>query len=90
VPTAAIRADAFPVVIPPVPGFAYSGPTPERGWNQYRMASAWAELMRQLGYPRYGAHGNDGGAMISPEVGRCDPEHVIGVPVTQFSSFLLR
>jgi pimeloyl-ACP methyl ester carboxylesterase len=80
-------ADAFHLVIPSIPGFAFSGPTHEKGWHQYRMARAWAELMRRLGYDRYGAHGNDGGSMISPEVGRSDPDHVIGVHVTQIFSF---
>jgi pimeloyl-ACP methyl ester carboxylesterase len=80
-------ADAFHVVVPDLPGFAFSGPTTEKGWNQYRTAAAWVELMRRLGYERYGAHGNDGGSMISPEVGRLDPEHVIGVHVTQLFSF---
>ncbi|MFI7153521.1 epoxide hydrolase family protein [Nonomuraea sp. NPDC050022] len=80
-------ADAFHLVIPSVPGFGFSGPTTERGWNRYRIAKAWAELMRRLGYERYGAHGNDGGSLISPEVGRNDPEHVIGVHVTQVFSF---
>jgi len=80
-------ADAFHLVIPSVPGFGFSGPTNERGWNRYRVAKAWAELMRRLGYERYGAHGNDSGSLISPEVGRVDPEHVIGVHVTQVFSF---
>jgi catechol 2,3-dioxygenase-like lactoylglutathione lyase family enzyme len=43
--------------------------------------------MSRLGYERYGAMGNDGGSMISPEVGRLDPEHCIGVHVTQLFSF---
>jgi epoxide hydrolase len=34
--------------------------------------------MRRLGYDRYGAVGNDGGSMISPLVGRIDPDHVVG------------
>ncbi|TYB57571.1 epoxide hydrolase [Nonomuraea sp. PA05] len=80
-------ADAFHLVIPSIPGFGFSGPTGERGWNRYRIARAWAELMRRLGYERYGAHGNDCGSEISPEVGRCDPGHVIGVHVTQIFSF---
>jgi pimeloyl-ACP methyl ester carboxylesterase len=80
-------ATAFHVVIPSIPGFGFSGPTKERGWNRYRIARAWAELMRRLGYERYGLHGNDGGSLISPEVGRADPEHVIGVHETQVFSF---
>jgi pimeloyl-ACP methyl ester carboxylesterase len=77
----------FDLVIPSIPGFGFSGPTTERGWDIYRVARAWVELMRRLGYPRYGAVGNDGGSMISPEVGRLDPEHVVGVHVTQIFSF---
>ncbi|MEV4097031.1 epoxide hydrolase family protein [Streptosporangium saharense] len=80
-------ADAFHLVIPSIPGFGFSGPTTERGWNRYRVARAWAELMHRLGYDRYGVHGNDAGSLISPEVGRHDPEHVIGVHVTQVFSF---
>jgi hypothetical protein len=80
-------ADAFHVVIPSIPGFGFSGPTHEAGWNRYRIARAWAELMRRLGYDRYGAHGNDGGALVSPELGRIAPEHVSGVHVTQIFSF---
>jgi hypothetical protein len=80
-------ADAFHLVIPSVPGVAFSGPTHEPGWNTVRVARAWITLMRRLGYERYGAHGNDGGSQISPEVGRHDPEHVVGVHVTQLFSF---
>ncbi|MFG3703525.1 epoxide hydrolase family protein [Micromonospora sp. NPDC047670] len=80
-------ADAFHLVIPSIPGFGFSGPTRERGWNRFRVARAWAELMRRLGYDRYGAAGNDGGSLISPEVGRVDPERVIGVHVTQVFAF---
>ena len=69
------------------PGYGFSGPTREPGWNIYRIAAAWVELMRRLGYERYGAVGNDAGSMISPEVGRLDPEHVVGVHVTQIFSF---
>jgi epoxide hydrolase len=80
-------ADAFHLIIPSVPGFAFSGPTREKGWNRYRVARAWVELMHRLGYEHYGAAGNDVGSLVSPEVGRFDPEHVIGVHVTQIFSF---
>ncbi|MFI6760571.1 epoxide hydrolase family protein [Micromonospora sp. NPDC050417] len=80
-------SQAFHLVIPSLPGFGFSGPTREKGWNRYRTARAWAELMRRLGYDRYGAVGNDGGSFVSPELGRIDPEHVVGVHVTQIFSF---
>ena len=43
--------------------------------------------MRRLGYERYGAHGNDGGSQVSPEMGRLAPQQVRGVHVTQLFSF---
>jgi epoxide hydrolase len=80
-------ADAFDLVVPSLPGYGFSGPTRETGWNNQRIAATWAQLMKRLGYTRYGAVGNDAGSMISPEVGRLDPEHVVGVHVTQIFSF---
>jgi len=80
-------AQAFHVVIPSIPGFGFSGPTHERGWNAARTAKAWAELMSRLGYDRYAVHGNDAGAIISPILGELDREHVIGVHVNQIFSF---
>jgi pimeloyl-ACP methyl ester carboxylesterase len=72
-------ADAFHLVIPSLPGFGFSGPTTEPGWDAGRTARAWAELMRRLGYERYGAQGGDLGALVSPELGHVDPEHVVGI-----------
>jgi pimeloyl-ACP methyl ester carboxylesterase len=74
-------ADAFHVVIPAIPGYGFSGPTQEAGWDSARVARAWAELMRWLGYERYGAQGGDWGAFVAPELGRAAPEHVVGVHV---------
>ncbi|GAA1674925.1 hypothetical protein GCM10009830_21810 [Glycomyces endophyticus] len=82
-----LTAADFHLVIPSIPGFGFSGPTTEPGWDNQRVARAWAELMARLGYTRYGAAGNDAGSMISPEVGRTDPDHVAGVHVTQVFSF---
>jgi epoxide hydrolase len=74
-------ADAFQLVIPSIPGYGLSGPTREAGWTTGRVARAWAELMARLGYGRYGAQGGDWGAFVTPELGRVDPDHVIGVHV---------
>jgi pimeloyl-ACP methyl ester carboxylesterase len=79
-------ADAFHVVAPSVPGFAFSGPTRETGWGITRTAKAWAELMHRLGYDRYGTQGGDWGSVVSPEVGRVDPDHVIGVHVNALAT----
>jgi pimeloyl-ACP methyl ester carboxylesterase len=80
-------ADAFHVVLPSLPGYGFSGPALAPGWGTRRIAAAWATLMAQLGYDRYGAIGNDAGSMISPELGRLEPERVAGVHVTQLFSF---
>jgi epoxide hydrolase len=72
-------ADAFHLVIPSLPGHGFSGPTGEVGWTTNRVARAWAQLMARLEYRRYGAQGGDWGAFVSPELGRIDPDHVVGV-----------
>jgi epoxide hydrolase len=79
--------NAFHLVVPSLPGYGFSGPTRETGWTNQRIARAWAALMAQLGYTRYGAVGNDAGSMINPELGRVDADHVIGLHVTQIFSF---
>lgn len=74
-------ANAFHLVIPSLPGFGLSGPLVGTGWNSKRMAAAFAALMARLGYSRYGAQGGDFGAFVAPDLGRVDPDHVIGVHV---------
>ncbi|RJL24233.1 epoxide hydrolase family protein [Bailinhaonella thermotolerans] len=76
---------AFHVVAPSLPGFGFSRfpePADERPWSIERVARAWAELMSRLGYDRYGAHGNDAGAVVTPRLAAIAPEHVIGAHIT--------
>src|SRR5574342_932735 len=80
-------ADACHVVIPSIPGYAFSGPTHQTGWDTVRVGRAWAELMRRLGYDRYVAQGGDWGMPISLQVGLADPGHVIGVHLNMFVTF---
>jgi epoxide hydrolase len=80
-------ADAFHVVAPSLPGFGFSSPLASPGWDTGRIARAWADLMHRLGYHRYGAQGGDTGAVVSPELGRTDPDHVIGVHVNNLGTF---
>jgi pimeloyl-ACP methyl ester carboxylesterase len=72
-------ADAFHLVVPSIPGYGFSGPTRDRGWNPNRIARAWDELMQRLGYRTYGAQGGDWGSSISRELGVIVPEHLFGV-----------
>jgi len=68
----------FHVVAPSIPGYAFSGPTHESGWDVKRIAAAFAELMSRLGYTRYGTQGGDWGSSITRQLGLIDPEHVVG------------
>ena len=72
---------AFHVVAPSLPGYAFSTPLSATGWTMARTARAWVELMRRLGYQRYGVHGGDIGGGVSGLVASLDGAHVIGVHV---------
>lgn len=74
-------ANAFDLVIPSLPGFGFSGPTKEAGWNNGRIAKAFDTLMSELDYEHYAIQGGDAGAIIGPEMGRLFPEHVLGIHV---------
>jgi microsomal epoxide hydrolase len=80
-------ADAFHVVIPSIPGYGFSGPTADTGWDVPRVARAWAELMRRLGYQRYVAQGGDWGKVISLQLALADPAHVAGVHLNMLVTF---
>ena len=80
-------ANAFHLVIPSIPGSGFSGPTGEAGWDTNRVTRAFAELMNRLGYDRYGAQGGDTGAVISPGLGRLNPDTVVGVHANGLSAF---
>src|SRR5918995_589271 len=83
-------ADAFHVVAPSLPGYGFSVPVQQTGWDMPRTTRAWAELMRRLGYERYGAHGGDIGAGITGMLASIEPEHVVGARVNSNStSFIL-
>ena len=58
-------SDAFDVVIPSIPGYGFSGKPTTTGWDQARIARAWVELMKRLGYTRFVAQGGDWGAIIN-------------------------
>jgi pimeloyl-ACP methyl ester carboxylesterase len=72
---------AFHVIAPSLPGYAFSTPLSAPGWTMGRTAAAWVELMRGLGYDRYGVHGGDVGAGVSGLVAARDGAHVIGMHV---------
>jgi pimeloyl-ACP methyl ester carboxylesterase len=71
--------DAFHLVLPSLPGYGFSAEPAELGWNAGRVAQAWAELMRRLGYTRYVAQGGDVGAAVTDAMGRQAPEGLLGI-----------
>jgi pimeloyl-ACP methyl ester carboxylesterase len=73
--------DAFHLVLPSMPGYGFSSEPTELGWNVGRVAQAWAELMRRLGYTRYVAQGGDVGAAVTDAIGRQAPEGLLGIHV---------
>ena len=73
--------DAFDLVLPSMPGYGFSGKPTGTGWNPDRIARAWAELMRRLGYTRYVAQGGDWGAPISSAMARQAPAGLLGIHV---------
>src|SRR3712207_3215971 len=71
--------DAFDVVIPSMPGYGFSGKPTSTGWGPERMARAWAELMRRLGYTRYVAQGGDWGAFVVDQMGLQAPAGLLAI-----------
>lgn len=78
---------AFDLVIPSVPGYGFSTPLSAPGWDSPRIARAWDELMRRLGYQRYGAQGGDLGSIIGQELGVLAPKGLVGVHLQQIFAF---
>ncbi|MFJ7230103.1 epoxide hydrolase family protein [Streptomyces tendae] len=75
-------APAFHVVVPSLPGFGHSDRPATTGWGTERIAAAWVELMRRLGYGRFLAHGGDWGGNITTVLGGRFPAHVLGIHTT--------
>ena len=73
--------DAFDLVLPSMPGYGFSGKPTGTGWNPDRIARAWAELMKRLGYIRYVAQGGDWGSPISSAMARQAPAGLLGIHI---------
>ncbi|SEP08013.1 epoxide hydrolase family protein [Actinacidiphila rubida] len=72
-------SDAFDVVIPSMPGYGFSGKPTAKGWGPERIARAWGELMKRLGYTKYVAQGGDWGAVVTDAMGVQEPEGLVGI-----------
>jgi pimeloyl-ACP methyl ester carboxylesterase len=71
--------DAFSLVIPSMPGYGFSQKPTEAGWNPERIADAYIELMKRLGYTRYGAQGGDWGSIVVDLMAVKAPAGLIGI-----------
>jgi pimeloyl-ACP methyl ester carboxylesterase len=78
---------AFHVVVPSLPGYGFSGPTNEPGWDSARMARAFVALMNRLGYERWGVAGGDSGGLVGRELGILAPDGLVGVHLLQIFAF---
>jgi pimeloyl-ACP methyl ester carboxylesterase len=80
-PTAhgASASDAFHLVIPSMPGYGFSGKPTTTGWGPARIARAWVELMKRLGYTQFVAQGGDWGAVITDVMATQAPPELLGI-----------
>lgn len=74
-------SDAFHVIVPSPPGFAFSTPLAGRGWEIARTTQAYAEIMTRLGYDRFAAHGTDIGAGIAGRLAAQYPDRLVGLHI---------
>ena len=80
--------DAFHLVLPSLPGYGFSSEPDELGWEASRVARAWAELMRRLGYSRYVAQGGDVGPLVTDLMGRQGVEGLAGYHLNLLTAVL--
>ena len=80
-PTAhgASGTDAFDLVIPSLPGHGFSAKPASTGWDPVRIARAWAELMKRLGYTGFVAQGGDWGAAVTQAMGAQAAPELLGI-----------
>ena len=72
-------SDAFHVVIPSIPGYGFSGKPTSTGWSPARVARAWVELMKRIGYTRFVAQGGDVGAFVCDRMAERAPAQLLGI-----------
>jgi pimeloyl-ACP methyl ester carboxylesterase len=72
-------SDAFDVVIPSLPGHGFSGKPTTTGWDPVRIAHAWTELMRRLGYKKFVAQGGDWGDSVTEQMAVQAPPELLAI-----------
>lgn len=71
--------DAFHVVAPSLPGYAWSAAPQEAGMAPHRVAHQHSALMTMLGYDRFVAQGGDWGALCCRYLPEICPERLLGL-----------
>jgi pimeloyl-ACP methyl ester carboxylesterase len=79
--------DSFDVVVPSLPGFGFSGKPTETGWSVIRIATAWTELMKRLGYTAWAAQGGDWGSAVTTTLGAMQPAGLLGIHLNSQYAF---
>jgi len=71
--------DRFDLVVPSLPGYAFSQRPAGTAVDRAHVAGLWHGLMQGLGYERYGAHGGDFGAGVATHMALSQPDRMIGI-----------
>ncbi len=82
--------DRFDLVVPSLPGYAFSARPRRTGVDRAFVADLWHGLMQGLGYRRYGAHGGDFGAGVATHMALSQPDRIVGIHLStsEMSPFL--
>ncbi len=74
--------DAFHVVVPSLPGYAFSD-KPDKSGSTFNIGDLWHKLMAdELGYERFAAHGGDWGSTVTEYLARSHSASVVGIHLT--------
>jgi pimeloyl-ACP methyl ester carboxylesterase len=71
--------DSFDLVIPSLPGYGYSGKPTTAGWDPIRIAKAWVELMKRIGYKKFVAQGGDWGNAVTEQMALLGAPELVGI-----------
>jgi pimeloyl-ACP methyl ester carboxylesterase len=84
-----LLTDTFHVVVPSLPGYAFSDPPPRLGLDHVWIGDLLLELMRTLGYSRFMAHGGDWGASVCVASALAAPHRVAALHLTEVPMWLI-
>lgn len=74
-------SEDFHLVIPSLPGYAFSGKPTKPGWSVEAIGKAWNALMLALGYDRYFAQGGDWGSAVTCAIGAQNLGNCAGIHI---------